>query len=47
MSRHFTFTAGSRLVRARCYLHDDSYAAEGWYAPVERLVELGKPFRLG
>ena len=23
MSRHFTFTEGSRLVRVRCYLHDD------------------------
>jgi hypothetical protein len=45
MSRHFTFTAGSRLVRVRCYLHDDSYAPEGWYAPAERVLELGKPFR--
>jgi hypothetical protein len=46
MSRHFTFTAGSRLVRVRCYLHDDSYAREGWYGPAERVLELGKPFRM-
>jgi hypothetical protein len=44
MSRHFTFTAGSRLVRVRLYLHDDSYAAQGWYAPAERVLELSKPF---
>jgi hypothetical protein len=44
MSRHFTFTAGSRLVRVRCYLHDDSFAPQGWYAPAERVIELGKPF---
>ena len=31
MSRHFTFTEGSRLVRVRCYLHDDTHAAQGWY----------------
>ena len=47
MSRHFTFTAGSRLVRVRCYLHDDSYAPEGWYPRAERVIELGKPFRPG
>jgi hypothetical protein len=44
MSRHFTFTNGSKLVRVRCYLHDDSHAAEGWYPPAERVIELGKPF---
>jgi hypothetical protein len=44
MSRHFTFTEGSRLVRVRCYLHDDSHAPQGWYAPAERVLELGKPF---
>jgi hypothetical protein len=44
MSRHFTFTSGSRLARVRCYLHDDSHAPQGWYAPAERVLELGKPF---
>lgn len=46
MSRHFTFTSGSPLVRVRCYLHDDSFAAQGWYAPAERVLEFGKPFLL-
>jgi hypothetical protein len=45
MSRHFTFTAGSSMVRVRCYLHDDSHAPEGWYPRAERLLELGRPFR--
>src|SRR5262245_12550354 len=44
MSRHFTFTEGSRLVRVRCYLHDDTHAAEGWYPPAERVLEFSKPF---
>jgi hypothetical protein len=44
MSRHFTFTAGSKLVRVRCYLHDDSFAPQGWYARAERVLEIGKPF---
>jgi 3',5'-cyclic AMP phosphodiesterase CpdA len=46
MSRHFTFTVGSPLVRVRCYLHDDSHAPQGWYAPAERVLELGKPFSM-
>lgn len=45
MSRHFIFTSGSSLVRVRCYLHDDSFAPQGWYAPAERVLELGKPFK--
>jgi hypothetical protein len=47
MSRHFTFTEGSRLVRVRCYLrylHDDTYAAPGWYPPSERVLEFSQPF---
>lgn len=46
MSRHFTFTQGSSLARVRCYLHDDSFAPQGWYAPGERVLELGRPFIL-
>jgi hypothetical protein len=46
MSRHFTFTCGSPLVRVRCYLHDDSHAPEGWYPRAERVLELSKPFRM-
>ena len=44
MSRHFTFTSGSPLVRVRCYLHDDSYAPQGWYRQAERVLELKRPF---
>jgi hypothetical protein len=44
LSRHFTFTEGSRLVRVRCYLHDDTHAAEGWYPSAERVLEFSKPF---
>lgn len=44
MSRHFTFTVGSPLVRVRCYLHDDTHAPQGWYAPAERVLEFSKPF---
>ncbi len=44
MSRHFIFTPGSRQVRVRCYLHDDSFAAQGWYAAAERVLELSAPF---
>jgi hypothetical protein len=44
MSRHFTFTEGSKLVRVRCYLHDDTYAAPGWYPPAERVIEFSRAF---
>lgn len=44
MSRHFTFMPGSRFVRLRCYLHDDSIASQGWYPLEERILELDKPF---
>jgi hypothetical protein len=44
MSRHFGFSEGSRLVRVRLYLHDDTYAAPGWYAPSERVLEFSRPF---
>jgi hypothetical protein len=44
MSRHFIFSSGSKLVRVRCYLHDDSYAPQGWYPRAERVLELSRPF---
>ena len=44
MSRLFTFTPGSREARIQCYLHTCDYAAQGWYAPVERVVPLRTPF---
>jgi hypothetical protein len=46
LSRYFTFTVGSRLVRVQCYLHDDSSAPLGWYARAERVLEIGKPFAM-
>ena len=45
MSRLFTFTDGSDQVRIQCYLHTDHHAPTGWYAPAERTVTMGKPFR--
>ncbi len=45
MSRLFTFVDGSDTVNVRCYLHTDDYEPEGWYAPAERNLRLGKPFR--
>ena len=45
MSRLFTFAEGSAEVRVQCYLHTTHYAPQGWYAPAERTIKLGKPFR--
>ena len=46
MSRLFTFAEGSAEVRVQCYLHTSDYAPQGWYAPAERTVRLGRPVRL-
>ncbi len=46
MSRLLTFTEGSRQVRVQCYLHTARHAPQGWYAKVERVLPLSKPFRL-
>ncbi len=46
MSRLLTFEEGSRRVRVQCYLHTSQHAPQGWYAKAERVIELGKPFRL-
>src|SRR5262245_41568540 len=40
-----TFTEGSDEVTARCYLHGDEYAPQGWYDKVRRVIKLGRPFR--
>ena len=45
MSRLLTFEEGRREVRIQCYLHTSDYAAQGWYAPAERIVSLRMPFR--
>jgi hypothetical protein len=41
-----TFTDGSDEVTARCYLHSDEYAPQGWYDKVERVIRLSKPFSM-
>ncbi len=41
-----TFTDGSDEVQARCYLHTDGYAPQGWYAKVGRTIKLPRPFRM-
>jgi Calcineurin-like phosphoesterase len=45
MSRLFTFTEGSSKVRVECYLHTAQYKPQGWYEHVERIIDLGQPFR--
>jgi hypothetical protein len=41
-----TFTDGSAEATARCYLHGDEFAPQGWYAKSERAIRLSKPFRM-
>ena len=46
MSRLLTFTEGSDQVRVQCYLHTSDFAPIGWHDPAERVICLGKPFRM-
>jgi hypothetical protein len=46
MSRLLTFTEGSREVRVQCYLHTSQHAPQGWYARAERVLQLGREFRM-
>jgi hypothetical protein len=41
-----TFTDGSAEATARCYLHGNEYAPQGWYAKTNRLIQLSKAFRM-
>jgi hypothetical protein len=41
-----TFTEGSDEVTAQSYLHSSDYAPQGWYAKVERVIKLSKPFKM-
>lgn len=41
-----TFTDGSAEVTARCYLHGDEYAPQGWYPKYDRVIKLSKPFKM-
>jgi len=41
-----TFTDGSAEVTARCYLHSDEYAPQGWYPRFDRVIKLSKSFKM-
>ena len=41
-----TFTDGSNEVTARCYLHGNEFAPQGWYVKSDRVIKLSKPFRM-
>jgi hypothetical protein len=41
-----TFTDGSDEVTARCYLHGNQYAPQGWYPKNDRVIKLSKKFRM-
>jgi len=41
-----TFTDNSDEVSARCYLHGNEYAPQGWYAKVDRVSKLSKRFKM-
>jgi hypothetical protein len=41
-----TFTDGRDEVTARCYLHGNEHAPQGWYAKSERTIKLWKPFEM-
>ena len=41
-----TFTDGSDQVTAKCYLHSNDYAPQGWYTKNDRVIKLSKPFRM-
>jgi hypothetical protein len=41
-----TFTDGSPEATARCYLHGDEHAPQGWYTTTAQLIRLSKPFRM-
>ncbi|MBU3738368.1 MAG: hypothetical protein FGM55_05375 [Rhodoferax sp.] len=45
MSRLISFANGSDQLRVRCYLHTDQHAAQGWYPPAERVLQLPRAFR--
>jgi hypothetical protein len=40
-----TFTDGAEEVSARCCLHSNDYAPQGWYPKVERTIQLSKRFK--
>lgn len=45
-SRLLTFNAGRPEVRVRCFMHTDEFLPKGWHAPSERLLILGRSFKM-
>ena len=41
-----TFTEGSDQLTARCYLHGNEFAPQGWYEKVGRTIRLPRAFRM-
>lgn len=41
-----TFADGSKEVSARCFLHGNEFAPQGWYAKSNRAILLSKPFKM-
>jgi len=41
-----TFTDRSDEVTARCYLHGNEFAPQGWYVKSDRVIRLSKPFQM-
>jgi hypothetical protein len=33
-------------VTARCYLHGNEFAPQGWYVKSDRVIKLSKPFEM-
>jgi hypothetical protein len=41
-----TFTEGSDIATARCYLHGNEFAPQGWYPKLDRKIKLKRPFSM-
>jgi predicted MPP superfamily phosphohydrolase len=41
-----TFTEGSDEITARCYLHGNEYAQQGWFPKLDHVIKLSKAFEL-
>lgn len=44
LSRLFTFTPGSKLLKVSCYLHNNIYAPQGFYHQAQRTLQLPHAF---
>jgi hypothetical protein len=41
-----TFTEGSDMATARCFLHGNEFAPQGWYPKLDRTIKLKQPFSM-